>query len=470
MKSNQPTPSTRAFRLAFAALIPALILAWTIVGPVLGLGAKARSISASGPLAARAVGPVSSLYQAVPTPTVEVYNPDTAVAATPTAIPQDEKEMLFEDVWSIVDRNYLYPDYNGADWGKIYDEYSTRVAGASTPQDLYGALVEMVGRLDDVRSAFTPPPQVPMPNAERFRGYANIGAIKVYSDNSLLVLYVYPGGPADKAGIKRRDRITAIEGRPVTEQTREGAALEGLVDTEVGITVRSPAGDTRDLLLKREIVVGKAPVVMRMLGEDPTIGYIQLPSLAGSGIDYRTLYLLNEMQRRSLMQDVPIKGLVLDLRYTSGNSTLTIAAILGQLTQGNLGTFQARNPTDDFDLDIPEGQLYGKFGSVPVVLLVDRGTQGDAEVMAAALQAQGRAKLVGTRTAGNTVANAEYSLKDGSQLTIPRWRFLLPDGSTIEGRGLSPDVTLQEDWTQYSEDNDPYIEAAVSLLHKMGRP
>jgi C-terminal processing protease CtpA/Prc len=195
-----------------------------------------------------------------------------------------------------------------------------------------------------------------------------------------------------------------------------------------------------------------------------------LPTLAVANVDVVSLYLLGKMHRQHLMQDVPLKGLVVDLRRTSGSSLLALNVILGELTTGSAGRFESRGPGGNVDLDVPLGPLYDKYGNLPLVLLVDSRTQGDAEIMAAVLQAQGRAKVVGTRTAGNTVSNETYTFGDESTLTIAQWRFFLSDGSNIDGRGVTPDVEVSADWTAQVGESDPYVEAAVSLLHSMDNP
>ena len=475
-QSRPDSPSSRtrfdgllALRLGFALLLPALILAWTFFGAMGGESKPASSRPPTGNAAA------ARLYQAeqgsvTPSSTIEVYDPDKAVASTPTPIPLEERAALFDEVWRTVKQDYIAADFNGVDWQAMSDEYRQTALAAPDAQRFYGAIAQMVARLNDGRSTFTPPRNIPVPSdATGERGFANIGVTRTYDDHSLLVLYVYANGPAGKAGIQRRDRITAINGKPVAG-AQDDLALSGIVGSKVTITVRSPGGQTRDLTLTREIVVGRAPVFSRQLSEDPTITYLAMPTLGAANVDVIGIYLLDKTYRQFLVQDIPLKGLVVDLRQTTGSSLAAMTLILGEVTDGKMGRFESRNPANNQDLDVPTGPMHNKYAGVPLVLLVDEGTRGDAEIMAAALQAQGRAKVVGVRTAGDTVSNETYQWPDGSVLSIAQWRFFLPDGSNLDGRGVTPDVTVSEDWTQGTGDSDPYIQAAVSLLHSMGRP
>lgn len=452
-------------RMSFALLVPALIVIWTVAGVLVGQQST-ETLGNTG-----AAGALGGLYQAA-TPTIEVYDPNTEEAATPTPIPQDERKALLNQVWGTIEQNYLDPEFNGADWQALRDEYLGKALDAPTSYEFYGAISGMVGKLNDERAAFTPPRNLPAPAnvPQASDSFANIGVTGVYEDNSLLVLYVYADGPAGKSGMQRRDRIASINGKPVTS-AEDAEALSGMVGTPVDIVVRSFDGQARQLTLKREILVGQPRVSARQLAEDPTIAYLAMPpSMEAGGLDFQTIYHLDKQYRLFQVQDVPVKGLVIDLRHTGGSSQTNLIVAMGQISAGKLGSFEARNPANSAALEVLPCCMYDRFANVPLVLLVDEGTQADAEIMAAALQASGRARLVGTRTAGVSQSTAAYSYEDGSSLVFPQWRYLLPDGSNVDGRGLQPDVEVTQDWTLFAADNDPYIQAAVSLLHSMTTP
>ncbi len=103
---------------------------------------------------------------------------------------------------------------------------------------------------------------------------------------------------------------------------------------------------------------------------------------------------------------------------------------------------------------------------MPLVVLVDEQSQSYAEVLAAALQARGRAKVVGKRSAGNTETIYSYNFPDKSRLWVAQEGYRLPDGTNLEGRGVIPDVNIDVDWTQYSLETDPHVLKAVELLTK----
>ncbi len=451
--------STRASGLSWALLCAfGLAVCAIFAGSAVGKSAPSPSVRA---------GAVGSQL-AAPSPTLEVYDPNKIVpTATPTLLPQATREALFEDVWTTVDYNYLYEDYHGVDWDKIYDEYQPKAMSATRAVDYYKALEDMILELKDDHSAFLPPPSARYERdfANGTLDYAGIGITDVYTDNSLLVLYTYPGSPAAKSGIRPRDRIKAIDDQQVSKETGNGAPLAGLVDTKVHVTVRSPEQQPRDLTLTREVILGSPHPSIAQLQADPTIAYLRVPTLFVHSMGAQVEHALTDLDQRYLLQDVPLKGLVLDLRYNGGGWGTVLNSILGQFTWGNLGTFTSVRSAG-FPLDVKKSDLYERFKAIPLVVLVDAHTQSYAEVLAASLQSKGRVKVVGTQSAGNTETVELYDLADGSRLALAQYAFNLPDGTNLEGRGVTPDVAVNKNWTNYTESDDPDILAAVNLLHQ----
>jgi C-terminal processing protease CtpA/Prc len=97
-------------------------------------------------------------------------------------------------------------------------------------------------------------------------------------------------------------------------------------------------------------------------------------------------------------------------------------------------------------------------------VLVDEGTEADAEQLAAILQDQGRATIVGQQTSGQTHGANNIDFADGSLLQIVSFGFQLPDGRTLEGQGVTPDVLVEADWLDYSEGEDPGLLAALEVI------
>lgn len=105
----------------------------------------------------------------------------------------------------------------------------------------------------------------------------------------------------------------------------------------------------------------------------------------------------------------------------------------------------------------------------PIVVLTSDETASAAEMFAAGMQFRGRARVIGTPSAGNTENLIGYDLDDGSRFWLAELIFRLPDGSILEGQGVRPDRVVEVEWWRYAFEDDPQIQAAVEELQFAGR-
>ena len=101
---------------------------------------------------------------------------------------------------------------------------------------------------------------------------------------------------------------------------------------------------------------------------------------------------------------------------------------------------------------------------------MDEASEADAEQLAAILQDQGRATVVGAQTSGQTHGAQTVDFPDGSLLQVVTFGFQLPDGRTLEGQGVTPDVEVDADWLDYPEAEDPGILAALEVIEAARLP
>jgi carboxyl-terminal processing protease len=163
-----------------------------------------------------------------------------------------------------------------------------------------------------------------------------------------------------------------------------------------------------------------------------------------------------------LLDEGPLDGVVIDLRSNRGGWRSVLEQTLASFTQGATGDFFRTDRK--YPLAITPNAVYPRLASTPLVVLVDGGTQSYAEVFAAALQASGRAQVVGTKTPGNTETIFGHDFDDGSRLWLAQEGFQLPSGENLEGRGVVPDAVVDVDWTTFSDADDPQIVKALELL------
>jgi len=411
--------------------------------------------------------PTATSRPVLPTATPTPFG-DVAFALpspAPTVLPKWQRLKLFDDLWNTIDTNYVYTDFGGLDWTAIYQEFEPRAANAESALDFYGILAEMVVRLDDGHSAFYPPWQAEESWLITISpgGLEGLGIVSYPEDRSLVVHYVFANSPAERAGVARRDRITHINGQMLSDP----AALPGRVSepegTSVRITIESPGLSPREVTLEQGIVINYIYPASIRLDADPSIAYLIIPTL---NAEYMGRLVEREL-RGQLQAQPPLSGLVIDLRGNSGGWASVLTEILGNFLTGRVGTSLSVD-NSFYHLIVEEGDLYDQLASIPIVVLVDSGTQSHAEHLAAILQAQAGSKVVGTRSRGNTEGVANYDFEDGSVLWLAVSSFKLSNGVNLEGRGVIPDVEVERvgDLARYEE---AFFNRSVALIRQMNR-
>ncbi len=399
------------------------------------------------------VAPTSSVGECVEPEATQAPVTDEALS-----MPEEFRIELFENVWEGIRDFYVDPDTNGLDWEAVGDEYAQLVIATDNAHEVYDLLREMVEELDDPYTNFYAPEDLGDPAAFD-PTYGGIGALLDTSaagedSPGLRILYVFDGGSAQEAGISARDSIIGVEGDPCARIVD----IRGPEGTEVTLTVVSPGDSPREVTLERRRITPDITPVVRRLGLDPSIGYLQVLALSGE----ETVEAI-EQGLTELLRGDPLEGLVLDLRASDQGAPGVLLETLRTFVEGEVGTYHSRVSEDD-PIEIEPGDLAAGYADVPVVVLVDEQTEADAEQLAAILQDQGRATVVGSGTAGKTHGARIADLPDGSLLQIVTYGFQLPDGQTLEGVGVTPDVVVEADWLGYAEAEDPFLLAALEVL------
>ncbi|RRR68539.1 MAG: PDZ domain-containing protein [Candidatus Viridilinea halotolerans] len=361
------------------------------------------------------------------------------------------RQSVFDEVWEIINTHYLYTDFGGVDWAAVYAEFAPRIAQAPSDEEFYEQIEAMVGRLGDEHSRFLPPQAAQRQDALSSGREEQVGIGATYRDvgDGLILQHVFPGGPAERAGLHERDRIVAINGAFY----RMGR-LEGDEGSEVRLTVLRPGEASHDIVLTRTRIEGQiTPLAQRLPGE---IGYLKITTLWVVDMDVQVSRALAQ-----LSAEHALRGLIIDLRSNPGGWRSVMQGILSHFITGDVGAFTSRD--GDVPLHIPSSGN-PDLRDIPLAVLVDERTASYAEVIAAILQGQAGAVVIGMPTSGNTETIYSYELTGGGRLWVAQEGFALPDGSDLEGLGVQPDVAILEDWTRFSEANDPGIARALRML------
>lgn len=344
---------------------------------------------------------------------------------------------LFGDVWEM-----LHEDYYAKE--KISDH------------DLfYGALAGMVDALGDPHSFFLDPELTEDFMEELNGSFSGIGAEIGKREGFLVIVAPLADTPAEKAGILPEDKILGIDGEDTIDMTVDEAVskIRGDKGTKVVLTILSK-GDSvaRDI----EIVRGDIDIPSVIYTTEDDIAVVRITNFNSD-----TASKFNKIAQK-VLKDNP-KGIVLDLRNNPGgylDSAVEISSFW--LDPGQV---VVREMFSDKRLDhnykaVTRSSLAG----FPTVVLVNQGSASASEIVAGALQDYGVANLVGMQTFGKGSVQQLLDLDDGSSLKLTVAKWLTPNGRTIEGEGIEPDLEVEFDIEKFKEGIDSQKDSAKQLI------
>jgi C-terminal processing protease CtpA/Prc len=284
--------------------------------------------------------------------------------------------------------------------------------------------------------------------------------------DAIVLRFVHPGSPADLAGLRRGDRIVAIDGRDVASLVAEGKASDALGPSVAGLSLRlavERAGVRRDVtVVKAEYVV--APVLAtRVIEHD------------GTKVGYVSLYTFSEPARAAWDEAIAsiraagARTLVVDLRDNGGGRLYVAAAVAGSLAPpaatGQVFTelrHNARHAADDLSIAFPASDAAGAFDRV--AWLVSDVTCSAAESLVAGLRPFRADASVGTATCGKPVG-FEPQTRGDVVLSAVSFAGRNRDGLTDWFDGLQPTCTVaDEPYLPYGDPADPRLAAALRWL------
>ncbi len=343
-----------------------------------------------------------------------------------------------------------------------YQAFASQYGSALSPKALaYAAIKGMADSLNDAHTNFLTPDEY-QEELRWERGdvqYGGIGA-RMHGPQAT-VLEVFPGSPAERAGLQPGDTIVGVDGQPVGDMKVEDVVklVRGPAGTPVTLRVqRAGSGRQEDLTLTRAQV--SAPMVSqrRLPGN---IGYVQLRGFPDSSVVSDVEQAIRQQQRDG------VRGIVLDLRGNGG----------GRLAVGErlLADFVPDGPIyqsvdRDGHRDVQDVRNAHPILTVPLVVLVDGGTASMGEIFAAAIQEHHVGRLIGDTTAGAVAASRFIPLSDGSALQISVEQVYSGGGALLDKVGVHPDDEVPLDLDQLRQGHDTQLERAISYLQTAAAP
>ncbi len=301
---------------------------------------------------------------------------------------------------------------------------------------IQGAINGMIKSLDP-HSAFMTPDVYKELEVETQGRFGGIGIEITILKDVLTVVSPIEDTPAFKAGVKSGDQIIKIDGKSTKDITIMEAVkkLRGPKDSKVTITIlRENMTQPKDIVLTRAVIQIKS---VKSKTFDDHIAYIRIASF-----HERTSDDLRKALADVSAKTTPMQGLVLDLRNDPGgllNQAIEVSDMF--LKSGMIVSTRGR--AKNMETKTMARDNGGKEFTVPMVVLVNEGTASAAEIVAGALQDNGRALIVGTQTFGKASVQTVIPLENGSALKLTTARYYTPKGRSIQAEGIKPDIIVK---------------------------
>src|ERR1700687_4150796 len=333
---------------------------------------------------------------------------------------------------------------------QVYSEVLSRVRSEyveepNIPAVTDGALHGLLEALDSTSSYLT---------AAEFKEYKSnqteakgeIGAAVSKRFGYAAVISVIPGGPADKAGIQASDIFEAIEGKSTREMSL--AEIHNLLLGQPGSNlnvsvVRARRAEPQKMVITRDMVT-VPPVTDKIV--DDGIGYVQVDAF-NKGKAQEVAAKVRALQQSGA------KKLILDLRNCAeGDESEGIAVANLFLNHGTITYLQGQKyPREAFNADASKA-----ITNLPLAVLVNKGTAGPAEIVAAAVLENARGDVVGDKTFGDGSVQKTIDLPDGGALILSVAKYYSPSGKAIQDNAITPNVLVADvdDATAGPDDED----------------
>jgi carboxyl-terminal processing protease len=292
----------------------------------------------------------------------------------------------------------------------------------------HGTVQGLVNSVGDPYTIYFDPEQYKRLQQSYQGKYTGIGIYLSFGTGYPVITGTVTGSPAASAGLKAGDQIVKVGDRDI----------KGITADQATALIQGPEGTKVTLTIQR----GTDTIVFTI-----TRAQIQVPSVRSATVGNHVLYVriyqfasnTSTEFSTALKDGLPgASAMVLDLRGDPGGFISAADDVISQfVTSGETFETHGRSGVDRHQVGSQHGAP-----NMPLVVLVDASSASAAEIVAGSLQVHQRAKLVGTTTFGKGSVQEDFVLSDGSDLHLTVERWFLPNGQTIDHKGLTPDVTV----------------------------
>ncbi len=377
---------------------------------------------------------------------------------------KESPKELIDEVWQLIDHEYVDDSFNAVDWNDVRTSYLNR--NYTDQEEAYTAVREMLEQLDDPYTRFMDPQEFSNMQIDTSGELTGVGIQITQEEETEEIVVVAPieDTPAYEAGLLSGDVIRSIDGESTEGLELSDAVnlIRGPVDSTVTISITRD-GEPRDFELTRARIEIHPVRYSVETSPEGTVGYIRLTQFSANASD--------EMRDAiKALEERNVTGYVLDLRSNPGGllfASIDIAKMW--INDGTIVSTVDRNSISDEE--VAKNQA---LTDKPLVVLVDGGSASASEILSGALQDNDRAVLIGTQTFGKGLVQSVRGLADGSGVAVTIAKYLTPSGRDINKLGIEPDFIVElsdEQREELADDRDkigtledPQYSKAIDVL------
>lgn len=348
----------------------------------------------------------------------------------------------FWEVWKRLENSYVDP--SKLDYAKM----------------TWGSMQGLASSLDDPYTQYLPPKENKQANEDLNGAFFGVGIELGYREETLAVVAPIDGSPAERAGVAAGDLILHIK----DEQKQLDIDTRGMTLPTAVTHIRGDKGTPVILTLYRD--GGEKSFEVRIVRDEIVVPSVELSFVERGGKKIAQLELHKFGGRTDkewlgkVAEIVTAKpaGIVLDLRNNPGGYLDGAVFVTSEfLSSGVVVKQEGRKSSETYSVD-----RKGSLTSIPLVVLINKGSASASEITAGALQDNKRAKIIGEQSFGKGTVQEVQDLSDGSSLHVTVAKWILPSGRWIGKEGITPDIKIEDDLE--TKDLDEQLEKAVEAL------
>ena len=363
---------------------------------------------------------------------------------------------LYDNVWRLINNKFVDQTNNNQNWSKWRHKYDSQIR---TNEDAYVAINTMVASLNDPYTKFLDPKEFADETSSIKGSLKGIGIQIGVKEGKLMVIAPIEDTPAERAGLLADDEILEID----------GVSTKGITVDKAADKIRGKEGTQVTLLIKRKDTPPKSYTITRANIEIKSISQ-KLPEGIVMPQDFCYIRLSSFISRNAATEFGTIlnsnknkKGFIVDLRSNPGGLLTNAIYISDMFLDG--GTIVSTVDRDGYKET--QKASSGNYTNKPVVVLINKGSASASEIFSGAMKDNHRAIIIGEQSFGKGLVQEINKLPYESGVNITIQKYLTPNGTDINKKGITPDIEVKLTEEDIKNKNDVQLKKATEILGKV---